>query len=155
MGAIQTLTEMRRLTIEAIQSQKPRQIALEQMHYSYAANTRALVQALFNWLLVRVTIIDEYEELLISPLIMISEIEKNGRTGGDCDDVAMLSASLLGSVGAAVRFRAVQELDDGSFAHVFTEYKFPRDKDFSIFDLTIGYNQIRIDYGSITMDVIS
>ncbi len=82
-------------------------------------------------------IIDEFEELLTSPLLMLAEIEATGRASGDCDDLAMLSASILASIGADVRFIAVGELEDGGFSHVFTQYRFPEWPDWIDFDVTI------------------
>ncbi len=69
-----------------------------------------------------VTLVDEPDELLVDPTLMLEEIETRGVTHGDCDDAAMLVAALLRSIGLPVRFKAVQATPDGSFGHVFTEY---------------------------------
>lgn len=137
LGAIQTLREMRRLTIEAIHSQLPRHIALDILQLDCSGDPARFVRALESWLRLRVTIIDEFEELLISPKIMIQQIWDKGRSAGDCDDLAMLSAAILASAGAETRFIAVGELTDGSFSHVFTQYRFPNWNDWQSFDITI------------------
>ena len=84
-----------------------------------------------------VTIVDEFEELLISPVILLNEIWRKGRSAGDCDDIAMLAASVLASVGAQVNFKAVFPQPDGSYAHVIIEYCFPRQGVWKDFDATI------------------
>lgn len=67
-------------------------------------------------------LIDEPEELLIDPSLMLSQLETEGRIYGDCDDSSMFVASLLYIIGIPVRFKAIQSNPDGSFNHVFTEY---------------------------------
>lgn len=146
---------MKRLTIEAIQSQKPREIVTGLIHYSFVESPLLFAQALFNYLLIRVKIIDEFEELLRSPIIMIDEINYQGWTSGDCDDAAMLSASILASAGALTRFRAIEPQPDGSYRHVLCEFSFPRLDNWNVFDLTVGYNQVRIGSDSIVMDIVS
>jgi transglutaminase-like putative cysteine protease len=146
---------MKRLTIEAIHSQAPRQVALELIRGAHVADPSLFVDALRNWLLIHVDVIDEFEELLISPVLMLDDIDKNGRTGGDCDDIAMLAASILSSIGALTRFAACFPQSDGSYAHVFVQYKFPRDADFQDFDATIGYETPVYPADVLTVDVIS
>ena len=136
-GAKQTLQEMKRLAIEAIHSQLPRHIALDIIELDCSRDPVRFARALEAWLRLRVKIIDEFEEVLISPRVMISEIWKRGYTAGDCDDVAMLAASILASAGAECRFVAVGEMADGSFSHVFTQYRFPNWDSWHSFDITV------------------
>jgi hypothetical protein len=138
-GARQTLSEMKRLIVEAIQSQVPRKLALDLLGWGRARNPETFVGILKRWILIHVTVVDEFEELLISPLEMIKDICQNGRTAGDCDDIAMLSASLLASMGAQTRLQARFRQPDGSFAHVFCQYMFPYQNCWSDFDPTIGF----------------
>ena len=100
-------------------------------------------------------IVDEFEEVCISPLVMINEIAETGRSAGDCDDIAMLAASLIAGIGAQVRFEARFPQPDGSFGHVFCQYKFPEQDDFADFDPTIGY--MKTDYNGPVLreDVVS
>lgn len=123
MGTIQTLQAMKRLTIQAIHSQEPRQIVSELITSGFCADPLDLTRALRFWILRHVAIVDEFEELLKSPRLMIQEIQSTGRTMGDCDDIAMLGAAVMGSAGLPVRFKAVFPTPDGSFAHVFTEHQ--------------------------------
>lgn len=67
-------------------------------------------------------LVDEPEELLIDPSVMLSQLEVTGRIYGDCDDVSMFTACLLYCIGVPVRFKAIQAGENGSYNHVFTEY---------------------------------
>lgn len=153
---MQTLREMRRLTIEAIQTQIPRQKALDLMRGFMPADPGVFADVLRNWFLIVVGIVDEFEEVLISPLAMLREIAEKGNTFGDCDDAAMLAAAMLASVGASVRFAAVNRNPDGSYAHVFCQYRFPRADDWIDFDPTLGYDRPQYDETDmVTMDIVS
>ncbi|MFA5430372.1 MAG: transglutaminase domain-containing protein [Candidatus Omnitrophota bacterium] len=129
--------EMKRLTIEAIHSQLPRHVALDILQLDSSGSPERFARALESWLRLHVTVIDEFEEVLISPKIMISEIWKHGRTAGDCDDLAMLAAALLASAGAETAFVATGELQDGSFSHVFAVYRFPNREEWNPIDVTV------------------
>ena len=154
-GAKQTLAEMKRLVIEAIQAQTPRTLALSLIGSGSIRNPQIFVEILKRWVLMRVTIIDEFEELLISPLIMISEIDQTGQSAGDCDDVAMLAAAILSSIGARTRLQARFPQPDGSFSHVFCQYQFPEETDWFDFDPTIGYISTNYDGPMLLEDIIS
>lgn len=155
-GAIQTLQEMKRLTIEAIQSQRPREIIVSLIHHSYVQNPDLLAAALDHWLRLRFTVIDEFEELLRSPIVCLDEIELLGRTSGDCDDAAMLSAALLGSAGALINFRCIEIQPDGSYGHVLTQYKFPRRLEWQPFDITVPVSaNIVAKQSDLVYDIIS
>ncbi len=66
--------------------------------------------------------IDEPDELLIDPVVMVNELLENNRIRGDCDDSSMFAACLIYNIGIPVRFKAIQKAPDGSFQHVFIEY---------------------------------
>jgi hypothetical protein len=136
---MQTLQEMKRIVIEAIHSQIPRQAAINLIQSSHVPDPELFVACLRNWIEKHVTIVDEFEELLISPSAMIAQVSHIGQTFGDCDDVAMLSAAILASIGARVRLLAVFPQQDGSYAHVISQYAFGRDEDWHDFDGTISF----------------
>jgi transglutaminase-like putative cysteine protease len=69
------------------------------------------------------TFVDEPEELLIDPAVQLDMLSAHGTIHGDCDDAAMLAACLLYNIGLETRFKAVSHGPDGSFQHVFTEYR--------------------------------
>jgi transglutaminase-like putative cysteine protease len=146
---------MKRLTVEAIHSQLPRYAAINLISGASIGNPELFVRALVLWIINRVKVVDEFEELLISPKIMLEEIGRQGYTAGDCDDMAMLAASMLASVGADVRFRAVYPLPDGSYRHVIVEYLFPGQPDWQSIDPRAGIGQKSYPEDSLTMDVIS
>lgn len=154
MGAEQTLREMLRLTIEAIHSQQPRMIAVSLIGDHGAEDPEIFVDVLRGWLRTHITIVDEFEELLQSPILMIDEVRKNGVAYADCDDVSMLAASIIASIGGLVRYAAVFPQPDGSFSHVIVQYKFPRQAAWRNFDATIDF---RGTYppDMLLMDVIS
>lgn len=60
-------------------------------------------------------------ELVVHPAMMVEEIERDGYTAGDCDDVATLGASLALALGLRVRFALVRFEPGGEFLHVYTE----------------------------------
>lgn len=151
---MQTLHEMKRLTLRAIHSQIPRQAAEELLYFDASRNPESFADALRRWIIMHVDIVDEFEELLQGPELLITRIFENGKAYGDCDDVAMLAASMLASMGADVRFIAVDEQMDGSFGHVFVQYMFPRMESWRKFDPTIPYDPV-INDRFLTMNVIS
>jgi len=102
------------------------------------ANPSMIVRALQNWILLHVDIVDEFEEVLISPVVLIQLIDAQGRAMGDCDDIAMLAASVIASAGAETWFIALDPAADGSYGHVAVAYAFPSDQEFYIFDPTIA-----------------
>jgi len=59
-------------------------------------------------------------ELLQDPVMMIEQIEKHGFTSGDCDDMALLIATLLLSVGHNPKFRTVRYQNlSGNYNHIY------------------------------------
>jgi transglutaminase-like putative cysteine protease len=153
---IQTLEQMRKLTVEAIQSQAPRSVIVNLIHRSYLKNPEMLAAALDRWIRLRFTVIDEFEELLISPIILLRDIRDKGQCAGDCDDCAMLSASLLASAGSMVRFRCTGDNGNGTYSHVFVQYKFPRRDEWNNFDATVPLDSIIwINANDLIFDIIS
>jgi transglutaminase-like putative cysteine protease len=146
---------MKHLTVRAVQNQTARNQALDILRFTGASDPATLARAIFNWILTHVTVVDEYEELLIPPDEMIMTISRTGYACGDCDDVAMLSAALLCSVGAQCRFMAINRQADGSYGHVLTQYHFPKGDIWENFDPTVGYTVIRHNGDAVIMDIIS
>lgn len=67
--------------------------------------------------------IDEPEELLVDPTVQLQEFDTRGVIHGDCDDAAMLAACFLYMIGLETRLKAVERAPDGSYMHVFAEYR--------------------------------
>lgn len=121
-ATLAALQEMKRLTLEALRSDEVRACANDIIMMHAAAGPLYFVEAVRTYILAYVCITDEFGETLISPLRMLREIEVYGRTSGDCDDIAMLAASLLAVMGFAVRFKAIGQTPRGWYSHVFVEY---------------------------------
>ena len=119
-GTIATLNLMAELVHTALRDPIVRQKTLELV--SGSTGPADLAQSVNRFIRLYVTIVDEPDELLHRPEWMIRRIEEKGRTFGDCDDAAMLSAALLAAAGIPVRFKAVGPQPDGSMEHVFTEW---------------------------------
>lgn len=65
-------------------------------------------------------------EWVVSPLVQLDQISRNGFVYGDCDDHVVLLGSLLQSVGIVARVQAVKiRPTDGWFNHVLLSVKLP------------------------------
>ena len=146
---------MKELIIEAIQSQEPRRVIDDLIRGGFSLSPADLAYAVRSWLIRHVILVDEFEEVLISPRIMLNNINDLGTATGDCDDMAMLAASLLASAGAQIQLVACFPQPDGSYGHVFCRYQFPNQNGFVDFDPTIGYNVPNYPADVLTLDVIS
>lgn len=60
-------------------------------------------------------------EAVGTPGFHLAQLTADGRMFGDCDDAAVLAASLALSVGMPARFVAASFKADGAFHHVWTE----------------------------------
>lgn len=117
-GTAYTLSRMAELTRESFWY--ARRKALEIVRG--AADNRDFARAVDSFIRLQMMIVDEPDELLHAPEFLLRQIESQGRTFGDCDDAAMVVASLMTGIGIPVRFKAVNPSGDGSFSHVFAEW---------------------------------
>jgi hypothetical protein len=106
-----------------------------------------------QWICNYVSIADEFEDLLQSPLVMLRHIDRDGQAFGDCDDMAMLTASLLASMGAETKLVAEFPQTDGSYAHVICRYRFPHQDYFNDLDASMGLRWREHVYHGPTMEV--
>jgi transglutaminase-like putative cysteine protease len=97
--------------------------ALELIQTVYATGPADYIEAIRNYVGSSVLLVGEPDELIFSPRLMIRHIDQSGHTYGDCDDAAVLVAALLHALGIPARFKAISRAPDGSYQHVFTEYK--------------------------------
>lgn len=119
----ETLSTMKTLTQAAARSDpRIRQKALDLLSAYRSRDPRDFARAVEVFVRSSVVLVDEPEEMLIDPGIMLQEIDALGTAYGDCDDASMLAAVLLYSGGIPVRFKAIKQAPDGSYQHVFTEY---------------------------------
>lgn len=74
-----------------------------------------------RWIRANTVLINEPVEILTDPVSQLEDIQKGFKVLGDCDDVAMLAASLLAGAGLDVRFVAALAPDLSGNGHVWTE----------------------------------
>lgn len=119
---MQTLNRMADLARDAIAHQELRDAAEAIHQMSFGDNFYSYPHTVKAWLTNRYVFTSDPGEMLIHPVKQLQDIAMRGVVYGDCDDVAMLAASILGSMGYEVRFKAIILAPDGSFRHVFTEW---------------------------------
>jgi len=94
-------------------------MALGILRQSRLLHPRDVLAAVDRWVAGRVVLIGEWEEFVQSPRRQLAEIGEHGTVFGDCDDAAVLTGALLGSVGFPLRLVAVGRGAD--YMHVFIE----------------------------------
>src|SRR5262245_59946921 len=124
-GTEAVLNQMARFIRESATDPEIRKTALALVSSVYATGYQDFVFGVRNFFLRHFQIIDEPDELITSPSRLLRAIRESGVAWGDCDDAALLAGALFHSLGFGVRFRAIIETADGSFGHVFAEYKAP------------------------------
>lgn len=130
---------MSELVRASARDQLIRDTALDLVRNTYATSYDDFPHGLKSFFLRHIRWIDEPDELIAPPGRMLRTIRESGSAWGDCDDGAVLAAAMFYSLGFSVRFRAVIEAEDGSFQHVWTEYKAPNSALWHIFDPTVSH----------------
>lgn len=117
-GTLQTLKIMRQLTRQGKKSLAVRQLALSIVRRNNGKDWVGEVRNVQRWVKRNIRYVKDIRgvETVHTPEKMI-EIRQ-----GDCDDQAILVASLLESIGHPTRFAAVGFMP-GSFSHVYAETK--------------------------------
>ena len=150
-GTATVLSEMSELVRASARDPSVRRLSLDLMRTVYASRYADFVWGLTNFFRRHFRFVDEPDEMISAPGAHVRAINESGTTWGDCDDAAVFAASLMYSVGFAVRFRAILEQPDGSFGHVFAEYRAPDSIVWAVFDPTVPF---RPTYdASLVMDV--
>lgn len=119
-------------------SEKLRMIAVDIVRSLYCSGPEDYIRAVDTFCRQWVMLIHEPDEILVTPLRMLEDIEA-GRAAGDCDDVSMLAAALLTALGIACRFKAVFPSAEGHYQHVFAEYRLGEGLPWLPMDLTINH----------------
>jgi transglutaminase-like putative cysteine protease len=112
---------MRQLALDSIAYTPLREMALSLVRGLMAVSQFDCVIAVETFCRSRFIIVNEPEELLVTPQRMIDDINVRGWTAGDCDDIALLSAVLLVILGIQVRFRSTGVKSNGGYEHVYVE----------------------------------
>jgi transglutaminase-like putative cysteine protease len=66
---------------------------------------------------------EERDEVLRDVPFMLNDLANLGHMEGDCDDMSIMSASLLCCASVPARLTAIKSLNTDEFDHVFTEAK--------------------------------
>lgn len=121
-GVALTVSHLRRLVLDAQTSQLAHAAVQEALVSTPEKNPGAEAAALLGWLRERYRYLqDPVEvELVRDPRYLLRQIERQGFFMGDCDDAAVLLATLLETAGYPTRF-IVQGESGESFSHVLVE----------------------------------
>jgi transglutaminase-like putative cysteine protease len=116
-GTRATVREMSKLARAGMHSPEIRQLATAIIRRTPEKNYGAEARELARWVQKNIRYTRDPVELeLLTPAEKLIEIGY-----GDCDDMAILLAALLGAVGIRSRFRLVSTRRAGSYQHVYVE----------------------------------
>lgn len=121
-GTLATVDHMRVLVNDRCAHPCIRTLALRII--GQASEPRQQIERIRSWLRSHIRFVPDPDvtELLHDPLLLVEWIERDGRVGVDCDDVAMLGAALGKSIGIPARFVIVGFYQrNAPFGHVWTE----------------------------------
>lgn len=98
------------------------------------------ILAINAWVSERVVYLNDplHVELLKDPQRLCEEILAKGYARGDCDDIAVLMATMAMQVGRDAQFVCVGFGARGSYSHVFTRVQDPRSKQWIVCDPVAG-----------------
>lgn len=121
-GTLATVEHMRALVNDRCAHPRIRDLALRII--GNAALPQQQIERIRSWLRTHVRFVPDPDvtELLHDPVLLAEWIERDGRVGVDCDDVAMLGAALGKAIGIPARFVVVGFYQpNAAFGHVWTE----------------------------------
>lgn len=123
-GNIQTLELMRRVARENRDHPLVRDVSLQIINHAGTVDHHFLTEAqvIGAWAQDKVKYVRDPAgvEQLQDPKLMLREIAENGVAFGDCDDISLLIATMLLTIGAMPYFRAVKYRHRlGPFNHVY------------------------------------
>lgn len=122
-GAYSTLRIMKRLVHEAMKDVPVLDKAKEVIRPAGGKDRRAQAHEIGSWMKSSLRFVrDPYGvETIHTPLFMLDRIRQAGMFEADCDDYAVLSASLAKAVGLRTKFVILGFLDKGApWSHVYT-----------------------------------
>ena len=122
-GTHATLDVMRALAHSQSATPIVRQTAIGIVRGVAGTSTALQARLIREWIESRVLFMPDPlgTELLHEPAALISHIHKEGIVHVDCDDVALLAATLGRSIGLRARFVAVSFSPKAPYSHVWTE----------------------------------
>ena len=120
-GTALTLNQMATLIRRAALLEIVRQTAVGLSAPPLATSPAEFLEAVDQFCRQYVVVVDEAEEMLFAPELMLAQIQQNGRAFGDCDDVTDLGLSLMSTMGIECRLVGFQPGGMDRFSHVFGE----------------------------------
>ena len=110
--------ELQRMLTDGIRSPEVRAMAIEITQYADDS-----ISAIHDWIKANIPYVSDpaKRELFIAPRRLL-EMQQQGIAGGDCDDLALLSASMLSSIGYETRL-ALLDTGSGEFDHAIAQVK--------------------------------
>lgn len=126
LGIELTIVHMRRVVREALASPLPYQAVADIVGEPDLPRGRA-ARRIRDWLEMATRFVPDPlgVELIRTPALMLAMIECEGVAPGDCDDVAVLGATLGMAAGIPSRFVLLAFDDFGLYEHVYTELLTP------------------------------
>lgn len=123
-GNIATIDFMRKVAREKAHHPKVREFATKILAAnqipSHAYKSEALAIGGFVKARMRYVRDPRDAEMLQDPVMLIDKLEKQGMASGDCDDMSLLIATLLLSIGGDPLFRAVRYREkSGNYNHIY------------------------------------
>lgn len=132
-GVRATLRHMRSLVLEGRKLPAVRALAESITRYLPPKDGRAEINAVFNWIKANIRYVRD-----IRNVETLSTVERLLRVRtGDCDDMAVLAAALLESIGFRTRFAALG-FHGGEYSHVIAEVKLGTANSWIPMDCTVG-----------------
>lgn len=121
-GIWQTMYIMRDIVYQSVKDREIKDTAVEIIKDIEPLNSLEQVKAIFNWIRKKVRYVKDYYSIeeIQYPRIMLKNIKVKGYAYGDCDDMALLSASMLYSIGMKTRF-VVIATKPKHYNHIRTE----------------------------------
>lgn len=80
-------------------------------------------------------------ELVRDPQALLEEINEHGVVTADCDEIALLIATMCMQLGRVVEFVVVGFGDPGHYSHVFARVREPRSEAFVVVDPVAGTDE--------------
>ena len=125
--AHQIVAYLNELAFQYAQNPAVRSAAIQILHHFRVGNNQVSkqVSAFTQWVKGNVVYVGDPEdaEYVISPIVMIRNIEESGKAYGDCDDHALLLGTLIKSVGVPCKIIGVSLNDPNRYDHVIVSVR--------------------------------
>src|SRR5262245_48702146 len=106
-GTLTVLRQMAEIVRDSARDAEVRAFAIDRARTVYAASYVDFVRGVRGLFFHFFRYIDEPDEMIATPRVMLATLRDAGVIHGDCDDAAVLAGALFYSLGFGVRFRAV------------------------------------------------